>query len=338
MTHVYLTKSNLKIGIKQNQLTISHAEDEPEKAIPLSTVDSINVFGGSQLSTQLIKECLSSRVPIGYFSEDGHYFGKISSFENIDPLRQKKQILLTDNEEFCLEWSKKIVSSKIMNSIVFLNSMDDIYLFSAKELQGLIHSLRILQFAETRDMVLGLEGNAAKAYFACLSKLVCHNEFSFHGRSARPPKDPINSMLSYGYSFFHRSIVAAIERHSLHPYFGYMRKIKRGHAALASDLIEEYRAPLVDKAVISFANSGEVSIDDFNQLSDGTVYMSKEIMKRLTDIFSETMGERHRYFAAYGDGRSYAFQAMLDKKLCSVINAIELCDAEAYQPYVFENK
>lgn len=336
MTHIYLTKSDVKIGFSQGRLTIKQVDGDFEKSVPLSGVDSVNVFGNPQLSTQLIRECLSSKIPVGYFSEDGHYFGRISSFENIDPVRQKKQILLTDDREFCLAWSKRIVSAKIRNSIALLRSMNDIYAFSDEEMRGLWHSLDTLRFAERVDMVLGLEGNAARSYFACLSKLVCAEAFTFSSRSTRPPKDPVNSMLSYGYSLFHRSIIGAIERHSLHPYFGYMHKIKRGHAALASDLIEEYRAPLIDRTVISLVNSGEISPDDFTKMPDGAIYMSRSVMKRLTDLFSDAMGERCRYFAAYGDGRSYAFQAMLDKKLSSVADAIEQCDPEVYQPYVFE--
>lgn len=336
MTHIYLTRSDVKIGTAQGRLTIKQVDGDFEKSVPLSGVDSINVYGNPQLSTQLIRECLSSRIPVGYFSEDGHYFGRISSFENLDPARQKKQILLTDNQEFCLAWSKRIVSAKILNSIEVLNSMSEVYVFSDDELRGLYHSLDTLRFAESVDMVLGLEGNAAKTYFACLPKLVCDDGFAFSGRSTRPPKDPVNSMLSYGYSLFHRNIISAIERHSLHPYYGYMHKIKRGHAALASDLIEEYRAPLVDRTVIALVNSGEISSDDFTRAPDGAIYMSRGVMKRLTGLFSGVMGERCRYFSAYGDGRSYAFQAMLDKKLCSLADAVELCNPEVYQPYVFE--
>lgn len=336
MAHVYVTRSDVKLGIDQGRLTIKQVEESFERSVPLAGVDSVNVFGSPQLSTQLIRECLSSGIPVGYYSEDGHYFGKISSFDNIDPSRHKKQIILTDNEEFCLVWAKRIVAAKIRNSLALLESMRDVYSFSEEELHGLKHSLGALKYAESVDMVLGLEGNAAKVYFRCLPKLVVNDDFSFEGRSARPPKDPFNSMLSYGYSLFHRNIVGAIERHGLHPYFGYMHKIRRGHAALASDLIEECRAPLVDRAVIALANSGEISSEDFMAGENGSVYMSKKTMKHLTDCFSDLMSERRRYFAVYGDGRSYAFQAMLDRKLCSVVDAVESQDPNSYCPFIFE--
>jgi CRISPR-associated protein Cas1 len=109
------------------------------------------------------------------------------------------------------------------------------------------HSLDNLHFAESVDASIGFEGNAAKEYFKCLSKAILPEEFKFRGRSTRPPKDPFNSMLSFGYSIFYRNIIGAIERHGLHPYFAFMHKSKLGHASLASDLIEDLRAPLVDK-------------------------------------------------------------------------------------------
>ena len=344
MSHIYLTSDDLKIGISQGRLTIKSRDDADkeqeceERDIPLATVDSINVFGGSQLSTQLIRQCLTEGIPIGYFSEEGHYFGRISAFATLDPERQKKQVLLTDNKEFCLTWSKAVIAAKILNSLALLHSMSNIYSFSESELHGIVHSLKALDEASSVDIALGFEGNAAKTYFQCLSKLICVNEFAFQGRSTRPPKDPVNAMLSYGYSLFHRNIIGAIERHGLHPYFGFMHKIKRGHAALASDLIEVLRAPLVDKTVLALVNSGEISVNGFTQAENGGIYMSRSVMKSLTDALTSAMNNRLGYFSAYDDGKKYSFQSMLDKKICSVIEAVENHNAKFYTPIIWENE
>lgn len=341
MSHIYLTSDDLKVGLSQGRVVVKRRDanedgEREERSIPLSSVDSINVFGGSQLSTQLIRQCLVDGVPVGYFSEDGHYYGRISAFAALDPDRQKRQIGLTDNVRFCLEWSKRIVAAKILNSKALLSSMDDVYVFTEEKLRGLDHSLKSLDVADSVDMVLGFEGNAAKSYFQCLPNLVSNEEFAFQGRSARPPKDPMNAMLSYGYSLLQRNIVGAIERHGLHPYFTYMHKIKRGHAALASDLIEELRAPFVDRTVLTIANSGEIAACDFEKNEKGGVYMSRTAMKRLTNVFTDAMGQRCCYFAAYGDAKKYSFQSMLDKKICSVIDAIEKQDAQSYMPVLWE--
>ncbi len=338
MPHMYLTESDIKLGFSQGQVVVTKLSDGSKQEYPFSLIDGISVFGKAQISTQLIRECLAANVPISYYSGDGHYFGATHSFERIDPSRQKKQIYLTDNRQFCVEWSRLIVGAKIHNSIKLLASMRDVCSFSEEEVAGLRHSLQCVKDADSVEAILGFEGNAAKNYFKCLPKLLRNEDFMFEGRSARPPKDPFNSMLSYGYSIFYRNIIGAIESHGLHPYFAFMHKTKFGHASLASDLIEEYRAVLVDKTVIDFVNSGEVDVSEFHPNDEGAIYMDKSASRRLTNIFSEIMVANRKYFLSGGDGRSFGFQAMLDKKLNSVIDAIEHRDPFRYKPFIWKDE
>ena len=339
MAHVYLTKSDVKLGFSQGRLVVKEGGEESSETnteYPFSNVESINVFGSPQISTQLVRECLSSNVPIGYFSESGHYCGRIVSTDHVDPHRQKKQILLTDNNDFCLMWAKLVVDAKINNSLTFLSSKKDLYEFSNEELNGMQHSLKNVKSAEDVDSVLGHEGNAAKVYFQCLSKLLHGSEFTFTGRSTRPPKDPVNALLSYGYTFLHRTVLSAVERHGLHSNFGFMHKIKRGHAALASDLVEEYRSFIVDKLVVDFLYSGEVSSDDFTEAQNGGFYMSRALIGKFTNLLSDALMQKYQYFSFYDDDYNYAFQPALDKKVCTVIDAIDNGDALMYKPFVWD--
>ncbi len=335
MTHFYLAKSDVKLGFSQGQLVVKPHGEEPEHRFPFCNVESLNVFGNPQISTQLVRECLSSNVPIAYYTEDGHYCGMTSCLDHVDPHRQCKQALLTGDDDFCLDWSKLVIRAKITNSLSLLSSLRDVYVFSDDELNGLRHSLRYVEQSSTVNEAIGFEGNAAKCYFQCYSKLLHGTDFLFEGRKARPPKDPVNALLSYGYSFLHRSIVGAIERHGLHPYFGFMHKMKSGHAALASDLIEDYRAVLVDKTVLELARSGEVTASDFTVAENGAVYMSRALMERYTDLLSSALAKKSRYCQAYGDGYQYGFQAALDKKICTAIAAIDAADASLYQPFIW---
>lgn len=335
MAHVYITSNHASLGLSQGRLTVEQPDMHSTREIPLVDVDSINVYGNPQISTQLVKECLKRGTPIGYYSEDGRYTGRIMPFGCVDPSRQKQQVLLADDDAFRLGVSRAIVSAKIENSLALLSSLPSVCEFTEADMKGLLHSKRSLGVAEDVDMVMGFEGNAAKSYFSCLSQLVADERFSFTGRSTRPPKDAFNSMLSYGYSLLYREIVGAIERHGLHPYFGFMHKIRRGHAALASDLIEELRAPFVDTVVLAVIDSGVLSPQDFHTAEDGGVYMERNAMKCLTNRLSAEMEARRPYFSAYGDGHSYAFQTMLDKKIDSLIHAIEARDFEGYMPVLW---
>lgn len=336
MAHVYLTRSDVKLGFSQGQLVVKEDGADSERRLPFCNVDSINVFGNPQLSTQLVRECLSSAVPIGYYTEDGHYLGRAISPDHADPFRQKQQALLTDDEAFCLTWSQLAIEAKLRNSLALLESVRDVCAFSDDDLRGIKHSLGLVRKAASIEELLGFEGNAAKCYFTCYGKLFSDCGFSFEGRSSRPPKDPVNALLSYGYSVLHRNIVGAIERHGLHPYFGFMHKLQRGHAALASDLIEDYRAFLVDKAVLSFVRSGAASPDDFTCAESGAVYMSRNLMRAFTDFLSGEMAKKSRFFHASGDEFLYGFHAALDKKLVSVVNAVDAGDPLLYQPFIWE--
>lgn len=335
MSHLYFTQNDVKLGLSQGQLTVTNIADGSKRTVPIEKVDDISVFGQPQISTQLIRECISRDIPVAYYSDDGHYFGHISSSMRIDPLRQKRQVLLTDDKNFCLAWSKRIIRAKICNSITLLQSMPEIYEFSEDEMRGLLHSLEYLPAAENVDEALGFEGNAARCYFSCLAKLVANPDFVFGGRSARPPKDPFNSMLSFGYSLLYRDIIGALERRGLHPYFAFMHKLKFGHAALASDLIEEYRAPLVDRTVLQLVNDGEVDAGGFYQNDAGAIYMSREVFQKLTRTMSFVLTKGESYYAENGDGRMYGFQAMLDKKIGLLIQAIERRDPGLYVPFTW---
>lgn len=336
MPYLYLMESNAQVGFVDNQITIKTSDGNRIRAIPITSVEGICVFGQPQLSTHLIRACISKNISVGYYSEDGRYFGNISSSQNINPMRQKRQVYLTDNRDFCLAWSKRIISAKIQNSLMLLTSMDGIYKFNDDELNGIRHSLEQIDLADSVDMALGFEGNAARCYFSCLSKLVTNDAFAFKGRSSRPPKDAFNSMLSFGYTLLYRNIAGAIERHGLHPYFAFMHKLHAGHIALASDLIEEYRAPLVDQTVISLVNDGEVEIDGFYTNDAGSIYMTRDTSRILTNKISDVITQARVYLADYGDRKTYGFQAMLDKKISSVVTAIECCDVDQYHPFIWK--
>ena len=290
----------------------------------------------AQLSTRFIRECISSNLPVCYYSEDGHYFGSIDSFERIDPIRQKLQIYLTDDSDFCLEMARCIIDAKIRNSLTLLESLQGVCQLSDDDTQGLRHSLKSLRYAESIDMVNGFEGHAAKCYFACLAKAIVPEDLRFAGRSTRPPKDPFNSMLSFGYSVLYRNIIGAIERHGLHPYFAFIHKSKYGHAALASDLMEDLRAPVIDRIVVEFVNSGEIGVEDFELKDSGAIYMGRGTMRRLTGIITQSMVKGQPFFIAYGDNKNYGFQVMLDKRMQSLVGAIEKGDASLYKPFVWE--
>ncbi|OUO35071.1 CRISPR-associated endonuclease Cas1 [Olsenella sp. An290] len=334
MSHIYLMKSDIKLGFREGQMTIADLGKGTKREMPFSTVESISVFGQAQLSTQLIRECIARDVPIIYYSDDGHYFGKVESFDRIDPIRHKMQMYASDDSTFSLGIARSIVDAKVRNSLTYLLRRSDVYVFTDKELQPLGHSIQRIQECTSIDELMGYEGNAARTYFQCLSRLL-PDEFAFSGRSARPPKDPFNSMLSFGYSIYFRTIIGAIERAGLHPYFSFLHQLKFGHAALASDLIEAFRAPVIDAAIVDFAWSGDVHPNDFYHNDAGAVYMKRGVAKELSGYLSGIALEKHAYYLHFGDRRKYSFRVALDTMIRSLIIAIEQKDPSLYLPFLW---
>lgn len=114
-----------------------------------------------------------------------------------------------------------------------------------------------------------------------------------------------------------------------------MHKTKHGHASLASDLIEEYRAPLIDNLVLEMINSGTIRLSDFYENEKGAVWMTTDLSRKLANAFSERIVKGQRYLVAYGDEKLYGFQVMIDKKLNSLVDMIDHSDISAYKPFLW---
>ena len=165
------------------------------KSIPAETLEVIEIFGKIQITTQCITECLKRGVNILFYSTKGAY-----STNHVNVQRQRLQAAVTEDEQFKLDFSKRIINAKIRNQIVILrryarNQEADIQR-AVIEMQNMYQKL---DMAQSIEQVMGFEGTAAKIYFGELGKLI-DPAFAFTGRNRRPPRDPFNSLISLGYS------------------------------------------------------------------------------------------------------------------------------------------
>lgn len=129
----------------------------------------------------------------------------------------------------------------------------------------------------------GFEGEAASVYFGVFDELILQQkrEFYFHGRSKRPPQDNMNAMMSFVYTLLTNNITSALECVGLDPYVGYLHTERPGRVSLALDLIEELRAVLADRFVLSLVNKRIVNGKNFTQKENGAVLMTDELRKKL---------------------------------------------------------
>lgn len=149
--------------------------------------------------------------------------------------------------------------------------------------EKLKNSLEYIKNCKSKEQLRGYEGEAASIYFSVFNELILQQktDFEFCGRSKRPPMDKVNAMLSFVYTLLTNQIASALECVGLDPYVGYLHTERPGRASLALDLIEELRAVLADRFVLSLINKKIVSKKNFKIKENGAVLMDDELRKKL---------------------------------------------------------
>jgi CRISPR-associated protein Cas1 len=330
MSQLYVNEASAQIGYAEHRITVKY-KDGLLKSLPVETVEGISVFGGAHMSSQCAAECLKRGIDVQYYSSGGTYFGRLTSTGHVNTYRQKKQAFLSENMDFRLRFSKKIIAAKINNQMVVVKR----YLRSSEALVGdeliiMKNAAKKIGDCEAIPEVMGFEGSAAKAYYSALGRLV-DPAFSFRGRSRRPPKDPFNSMLSLGYTLLMSEVYGGLESKGLNPYFGFMHEDREKHPTLASDLMEEWRAVIVDSVVMSLVNGHEISISGFLTPEDQNgVFLSKESMKIFIGKLERKFMDKQSYlpYAKY----PVTFRSAVNMQANELAKTIESGDTELYSP------
>lgn len=331
MSQVYIDENGAQIGTEGNRLTIKYRNGDV-RSFPIETIESIIMMGKSQLTTQCMEKCMNKGIPVAFFSKGGKYFGRLMSSGHVKPELQRKQSALYDTD-FAFELSRKIIKAKIQNQTVVLRR----YAKSRDlDLSGLIVSMKsdIKHIDNVKNIqeLMGYEGNSAKTYFKGLSQCV-DDEFEFEGRSKRPPKDPFNSLISLGYSILMNNIYEVVEEKGLNPYFGFMHRDGENHPTLVSDLMEEWRAVLIDSTAMSLINGKEILRSNFyTDYENPGVFIDKDGL----NIFISKLEMKLKTSVKYLKYVDYAvsFRRAIALQVMSLVKAIESQNPDEYEPIV----
>ena len=329
MGYLYVNENGATIGIDANQFYVKY-KDGMKKMIPAESLESITILGKVQLTTQCIEECLKRGIPVAYFSKGGTYFGRLSSTGHVNAQRQRKQSELYDTD-FALELARKIIMAKLKNQSVVAKRYA---LGKVEDVDELLKEIKICQQmcrdAASIHQLMGYEGYGAKKYFEILSHAI-DSEFRFNGRSKRPPKDEFNSMISFGYSILMNEVYSKIELKGLNPYFGFMHRDAENHPTLASDLMEEWRAVLIDSTVMSLINGHEITKADFERKPEDQGYY---ITRTGLSIYLKKLEKKLQTDMKYLDYVDYAvsFRRAIALQINSLTKAIDAVDPSLYHP------
>lgn len=166
----------------------------------------------------------------------------------------------------------------------------------AEAIGGINVDLRSLERVHTVDQLRGYEGSSAARYFPALGRLIQGEGFELVRRSRRPPTDPINALLSFGYTLLYNNVLSLILVEGLNPYLGNLHRSERKETHLAFDLMEAFRSPIVDSLVLRLVNQGIIRPDDFQpSAKNGGIYLSDGARRQFLQQFERRISEVTAY-------------------------------------------
>lgn len=290
MKTLYVSQQGCYLSLRQEAILIKRGNlllDE----VQLPLLEQILIFGKSQVTTQVIRACLQRDIAIAYLSRMGRCYGRILSIaQGYRQLARNQQSLTPETQ---LQIARSIVQAKLKNSRVILMRQQrrQASAQTALAIESLAYLVQQAGEAGSIPRLMGLEGAGAASYFAAFGECLSREEFVFLARSRRPPGNPINAMLSFGYQVLWNHLLTLIELQGLDPYYGCLHQGHERHAALASDLIEEFRAAIVDSLVLYLANRGLVSVKEDFEYHDGGCYLNQSGRRKFLQAFVQRMEE-----------------------------------------------
>ena len=258
----------------------------------------------------------------------GAFFGRLESTRHVHVFRQEQQILLKGSP-FYLALGCKAIAAKVHNQLTLLRRYNRRAELSEvrRDIEEILALRKHIFQCETSEQLMGYEGVIAKVYFRALGRLV-PEEFSFSHRSRRPPLDAFNAMLSLGYTLLMYDIYTALSNEGLHPYFGFLHALKNRHPALASDLMEEWRAVLVDSMVLALVQHREIKPEHFAPSDDGEgIFLTREGR----GIFLCAYEKKLRTVNQYKPGK-HSYRHSLAQQAGQYAQALMAQNAEIYEP------
>ena len=269
------------------------AEKELLLQVPLHHLKGMALFGNVLVSPFLLHRCARDGRDVVWFNVYGRFQGRLIGPTAGNVFLRTAQYRKVDETPTSLFLAKRFVEGKVRGVCTVLNrAYRDYGGDHLKETsQDLTRLLRSLHGKETLDEVRGIEGGAASRYFAVFPELIRGPGFAFSGRVKRPPRDPVNAVLSFTYTLLANDCISALEAVGLDPQVGFLHALRPGKPSLALDLMEEFRAAFVDRLVITLFNRQQLQQKDFDQRPGGAVLLNERGRKTLLTAYQKRKQE-----------------------------------------------
>lgn len=275
-------------------------EREKRMQVPLHHLGSVVCLGNIMVSPALMHRCADDGISLVLLDGNGRFKARLEGAVSGNILLRQAQHRQAGESGFALGVSRAMIAGKLRNARQVLlrgareaaDEEDGRVLTAAAE--ALRRSVRNLPHAPDLDSVRGIEGDAAKIYFSAVNGIVrrdARSHFAMDGRTRRPPRDRINALLSFLYSMLMNDCRSALEAVGLDPQLGFLHAVRPGRAALALDLMEEFRAVMADRLALTLINRGQIDAGDFVEREGGAVSLEGDARRAVVVAYQERKQE-----------------------------------------------
>jgi CRISP-associated protein Cas1 len=284
---------------REGQQILVRVEKETKLRLPVHHLGGLVCFGRIGVSPSAMHLCGESGVAISMLSRSGRFLARIDGFTSGNVLLRREQYRRADSDAASAAIACSIVRAKIANcrGVLLRHLRDHGSTIGTSDVRAasdsLSASLMSLHPELSLDAVRGVEGEAAARYFAVFDHLIIAQKESlrFSGRTRRPPTDPVNALLSFMYSILAHDLRSACESVGLDPAVGFLHRDRPGRPGLALDLMEEFRAYLVDRLVLTLINRRQITLADLTREESGAYRLTEAARKRVLVAYQERKQE-----------------------------------------------
>jgi len=278
---LYVTSEDIYLSLDGENILANRAGQTVAR-YPLHTLQSIITFSYAGASPALMGACAERNISLAFCTPYGKFLARVGGETSGNVLLRRKQYRAADDPAESCEIAKNMILGKVYNAqhSIKRTRRDHGMRIDAEKLAAasdqLKESFASIMECTALDSLRGLEGAAATVYFGVLDEMILNQKdvFTFHGRSRRPPLDPMNAMLSFAYSLLGHDCAAALESVGLDSYVGFMHRDHPGRSSLALDLMEELRPCMADRFVLTLINNRIIRESDFEYQATGAVLLN----------------------------------------------------------------
>jgi CRISPR-associated protein Cas1 len=307
MSTVYVTTQGATVQRRSGQFLVCKDSNILQN-VPETHVKQLILFGNVNLTTPAVAFCLDQQVDVVFLTQGGRFRGRLNGDGGKSAEVRRRQYERAQDQSFCLTQARAIVAGKIRNFIGFARRQAEAGSVAGREMTLQKRQLESAERAESIETLLGLEGSASAAHFKLFATCI-PQPWRFEKRTAHPPLDEVNAMLSLSYTLLYNRMAAHLNMIGLDPYQGFFHQVRHGHAALASDLIEEFRPLIADALVLKLLRRKQIKPTEVLK-TRGEFRLSATASKVFFAEFERKLNSR-RETAEHGDLNLTYAQIML---------------------------